>query len=63
MPERVGNIELYMGPQEVGGPDSLLDAIVDFLNGAERRLEIAACELAGGAVENIRSALSEKEGQ
>jgi phosphatidylserine/phosphatidylglycerophosphate/cardiolipin synthase-like enzyme len=45
MPERVGNIELYMGPQEVDGPDSLRDAIVDFIDGAERRLDIAVQEL------------------
>lgn len=45
MPEKVGNIELYMGPQEVGGKDNLLDTIVEFINGAEKRLFIAAQEL------------------
>ena len=45
MPASVGSIELYMGPKEVGGPDSLQDAIVDFINGAERRLDIAVQEL------------------
>ena len=33
MPEKVGNIELYMGPQEVGGNDNLLGTIVEFING------------------------------
>ncbi len=45
MPERVGNIELYMGPQQVGGPDDLRQAVVDFIDGARRRLDIAVQEL------------------
>jgi len=45
MPEKVGNIELYMGPSEMGGKDNLLETIVEFINGAEKRLFIAAQEL------------------
>ena len=45
MPEIVGDVELYMGPREVGGPDDLRTAIVDFINGAKKRLDIAVQEL------------------
>ncbi len=45
MPEKVGNIELYMGPKETGGPDDLRQAIVKFIDGAKKKLEIAVQEL------------------
>jgi phosphatidylserine/phosphatidylglycerophosphate/cardiolipin synthase-like enzyme len=45
MASTVGDIELYMGPQEVGGPDDLGKAIVDFIDGADKRLDIAVQEL------------------
>ena len=45
MASKVGDIELYMGPQEVGGPDDLRKAIVDFIDGATKRLDIAVQEL------------------
>lgn len=45
MPEKIGNIELYMGPSEVGGKDNLLNPIVEFINKAQKRLFIAAQEL------------------
>lgn len=45
MSEKIGNIEFYMGPKEVGGPDDLKKPIVDFIDGAERRLYIAVQEL------------------
>jgi phosphatidylserine/phosphatidylglycerophosphate/cardiolipin synthase-like enzyme len=45
MPLTVGNIELYMGPHQVGGPDNLLEAIVNFIDGAQKRLFIAVQEL------------------
>ena len=41
MPERVGNIELYMGPQQVSGPDDLRQTIIDFIDGAKKKLDIA----------------------
>lgn len=41
----LGDLELYMGPQQVGGPDDLKQVIVDFIDGAERRLEVAVQEL------------------
>lgn len=45
MPQIIGNIELYMGPGELGGPDDLLAAIVNFIDGAQKRLFIAVQEL------------------
>ena len=45
MPAKVGKIELYMGPTEVGGPDDLRAAIVEFISGAEKYLDIAVQEL------------------
>lgn len=46
MPEKIGNkIEMYMGPHQVGGPDDLKKTIVDFIDGANKRLDIAVQEL------------------
>jgi len=45
MPRVVGNVELYMGPREVGGPDDLQKAIVEFIDGAKKKLDIAVQEL------------------
>ena len=45
MSKRAGNIELYMGPAELGGPDNLLDTIVKFISGAKKKLLIAVQEL------------------
>ncbi len=45
MSSKVGDIELYMGPQEVGRPDDLRKVIVDFIDGATKRLDIAVQEL------------------
>ena len=45
MPIKVGNVELYMGPQNTDGPDDLKSAIVDFIDGAKIRLEVAVQEL------------------
>ena len=42
---RIGNIALYMGPKGLGGPDELRQAIVSFINGAQKRLDIAVQEL------------------
>lgn len=42
---KVGGVEFYAGPQHVGGPDDLEQIIVDFINGTEKRLEIAVQEL------------------
>ena len=42
---KVGNIELYMGSPKAGGPDDLQSVIVNFINAAEVRLEIAVQEL------------------
>jgi phosphatidylserine/phosphatidylglycerophosphate/cardiolipin synthase-like enzyme len=40
-----GKIEIYLGPHDLGGPDDLEAAIVDFLSGAERSLDIAVQEI------------------
>ncbi len=45
MPKKIGNIELYMGPKQVGAKDDLLSPIVDFMDGAQKRLFIAVQEL------------------
>ena len=45
MPKVIGNIELYMGPQELGAPDDLLTTIISFIDGAQKRLYIAVQEL------------------
>lgn len=45
MPKIIGNVELYMGPPGVGGPDDLQKAIVDFIDGAKKKLFIAVQEL------------------
>jgi phosphatidylserine/phosphatidylglycerophosphate/cardiolipin synthase-like enzyme len=45
MPQKVGNVELYMGPTAVGGPDDLKKVLIDFIDGATRRLDIAIQEL------------------
>ncbi|MBC2776368.1 phospholipase D-like domain-containing protein [Parasphingopyxis marina] len=47
MPTILGNIELYTGPQELGGADSLIDPIVDFINqaGHRQKLMIAVQEI------------------
>ena len=45
MPKTVGKIKLYMGPQTVGGPDNLGEAITEFIGKANKRLDIAVQEL------------------
>ena len=50
MPKTIGNISLYMGPQELGGPDDLQQTIVNFIDRAEKRLYIAVQELDNRAI-------------
>ncbi len=45
MPMTIGNISIFMGPQEVGGPDDLQQTIVEFIDGAQKKLDIAVQEL------------------
>jgi phosphatidylserine/phosphatidylglycerophosphate/cardiolipin synthase-like enzyme len=47
MPIKVGDIELYLGPKEQGGADSLIDPIVAFIKRAKKRqnLMIAVQEI------------------
>ncbi len=52
--EKVGKIEIHMGPSQLGAPDDLEAVIVDFIDGAEKRLEVAVQELDN---ENIVGAL------
>jgi phosphatidylserine/phosphatidylglycerophosphate/cardiolipin synthase-like enzyme len=41
----VGNVHFYAGPHHTGGPDDLEKVIVDFIDLAQKRLEIAVQEL------------------
>jgi phosphatidylserine/phosphatidylglycerophosphate/cardiolipin synthase-like enzyme len=45
MPAKLGNITMYMGPKQAGGPDDLEGVILDFINGAKKKLDIAVQEL------------------
>lgn len=45
MAVKIGNVELYMGPKEVGGPDDLKETIISFIDGAKKNLDIAVQEL------------------
>lgn len=45
MPNTVGKIKFYMGPQTVGGPDNLAEAITGFIGKAQKSLDIAVQEL------------------
>lgn len=45
MPKLIGNIELHMGPSEVGSPDNLLNPIINFIDGAQKSLNIAVQEI------------------
>lgn len=45
MPYTVGKIRFYMGPQTVGGPDNLAEAITGFIGKAKKSLDIAVQEL------------------
>jgi len=45
MPKAIGNIEIFMGPHQLGGPDNLQEVIVNFIDGAQKRLFIAVQEL------------------
>ncbi len=42
---QVGKVSFYAGPSQVGAPDDLEKVIVDFINGAQKRLEVAVQEL------------------
>jgi len=45
VPIKVGNVEFYTGPHQVGAPDDLEKVVVDFINAAQTRLEVAVQEL------------------
>lgn len=45
MPKKVGKLEIYMGPDPIGAPDNLLETIVNFIDGAQKKLYIAVQEL------------------
>lgn len=54
MPLLVGDIEIHLGPQEQGGPDSLLDPILEFIGraGSRQNLMIAVQEIDNPAIAN-----------
>jgi len=41
----VGNVEFHAGPTQVGAPDDLETVIVNFIDGAQSKLDIAVQEL------------------
>lgn len=43
--ERIGDLTFHMGPAEVGAPDDLEPAVIEFLDAAERSLDVAVQEL------------------
>ena len=45
MPKIIGNVGLYMGPHQTGALDNLEETIVDFIDEAQSRLEVAVQEL------------------
>ena len=46
MSQKIGNnIELFMGPKEVGAPDDLKQTVIDFIDGTQKYLDIAIQEL------------------
>lgn len=45
MSKILGNIELYMGPQQLGAPDDRSQVIINFIDGAQTSLSIAVQEL------------------
>jgi len=45
MAVKVGRVEFYAGPLDVGAPDDLEKVIVAFIDGAQKRLDIAVQEL------------------
>ncbi|MCH7534211.1 MAG: phospholipase [Bacteroidetes bacterium] len=46
MSQKIGNnIELFMGPKEVGAPDDLKQTIIEFIDGTQKYLDIAVQEL------------------
>ena len=42
---KIGNIELYMGPDKLGAPDNLEKVLIKFIGGARETLDIAVQEL------------------
>lgn len=50
MGEKVGNIEFYAGPRQVDAPDDLEKVIVDFIDGAVKKLDVAVQELENRAI-------------
>lgn len=45
MAKKVGKVEFYCGPKALGAPDDLEDVLIQFIDGAQKRLEIAVQEL------------------
>ncbi len=45
MPMKIGNLEIHLGPQEVGGPDDLRQEIISFIGKAKKTLYVAVQEI------------------
>jgi phosphatidylserine/phosphatidylglycerophosphate/cardiolipin synthase-like enzyme len=52
MPKIIGNIEVYMGPTQLGAPDNLQNVIVKFIDAAQTSLLIAVQELDSRPIAN-----------
>ena len=46
----VGDVQIHMGPKSAGAPDDLEKVIVNFIDGAKKKLEIAVQELESEAI-------------
>lgn len=42
---KIGNVEFYCGPKEVGAEDNLEEVIVNYIDSATKKLDIAIQEL------------------
>ncbi len=45
MAKIIGKVELYMGPHQTDAPDDLEDVLVNFIDGAQKRLDVAVQEI------------------
>jgi phosphatidylserine/phosphatidylglycerophosphate/cardiolipin synthase-like enzyme len=45
MPLKIDNVEIHMGPKHIGAPDDLEIAIIEFIRGANKKLDIAVQEI------------------
>lgn len=61
MVAKQGNISAYFGPTELGAPDAVEDAVVSFIAGAKRSLDIAVQELESEVIARTLTAAVERK--